>query len=63
MTGNEWYDYSDLITDPEKKITEFDYENYIHPRVLKNVKTDSEDFKTLIKVLNLITQTNVERHE
>lgn len=31
LTGHNWYDDADMDMDMEHKITEFDYENYIHP--------------------------------
>jgi len=50
-----------MVRDAETKITEFDYENYIHPDLLKNVDTDSKDFKRLVRGLNLSTNTEYER--
>ena len=46
--------------DREFKITEFDYENYLSPAVLKNTDTNSAEFKELIKALNFCTKTNYE---
>jgi hypothetical protein len=43
--------------DPETKITEFDYENYFDQQLLSKSTTDSKEFKRLVKVLNLFSQT------
>ena len=48
--------------DEEHKITEFDYEKYLNPELLKNVDTSTDSFKELIKVLNYTTKTKYERH-
>jgi hypothetical protein len=63
MTGKNWYDYSTLSRDPQTKITEFDYENYIHKSLLKNVRTDTEEFKQMVRTLNLMTHTDYEQHQ
>lgn len=49
--------------DKDQKITEFDYENYFDANLLKKNKhlTDTEDFKTLIKALNVFSYTPYER--
>ena len=49
-----------IEVDPETKITEYDYENYIHKGVLKDIDTSSESFKELIKMLNFISKTELE---
>lgn len=63
LTGNSWYKFSDLETDLEKKITEFDYENYIDPALLKNIDTSDPSFKELIKIMNLASKTEYELHQ
>jgi hypothetical protein len=50
-----------MVRDHETKITEFDYENHFHPDLLKNVDTDSAEFKRLVRGLNLATKTEYER--
>lgn len=45
LTGKEWHIYDDLDHDPETKITEFDYEKYLNPKLLEGVDTKSEAFK------------------
>ena len=39
LTGKDWYDDQHQLFDNEYKITEFDYENYFDPKLLKNVDT------------------------
>jgi hypothetical protein len=46
--------------DPEYKITEFDYENFIPQSLLNGVDTKSSDFKKLIKALNMSSRTSLE---
>lgn len=60
ITGQDWNADELLEIDGEKKITEFDYENYIHPLLLKKVNTKSPDFKQTIRYLNLTSKT---KHE
>ena len=40
----DWYDDAYTREDREEKITEFNYENFIHPELLKDVDTKSADF-------------------
>ena len=47
--------------DEETKITEFDYENYIDPVLLKDVDTNDPDFKNLIRALNFFSRTQYEK--
>lgn len=42
MFGQKWFDDAALQRDQETKITEFDYENYFHPDLLKQVDTTSD---------------------
>lgn len=42
------------MVDEEKKITEFDYENYIDPQLLQGVDTSSESFKKAIRLMNFL---------
>lgn len=63
LTGNSWYKFADLETDLEKKITEFDYENYIDPALLKNIDTSDPSFKEMIKIMNLASKTEYELHQ
>ena len=62
LTGKDWYDDTYVKYDQEHKITEFDYEKYLNPELLKNVDTTTDSFKELIKVLNYTTKTKYERH-
>ena len=61
LTGKDWYDDADVSMDDEFKITEFDYENYLNPELLKDVNTDSDEFKQTIKLLNYFTYTEYEK--
>ena len=62
MYGKEWNTYAGVKFDPEEKITEFNYEKFIHKQILKNMDTNSHEFKNYIKMLNLTTKTQYERH-
>lgn len=55
LTGKSWYEDIGIEIDPETKITEFDYENYIDPTLLKGIDTSDPNFKKLIKGLNLFS--------
>lgn len=61
LTGSKWTDDALVRFDEEHKITEFDYEKYLNPELLKDVDTSSESFKELIKAINYSTKTKVER--
>ena len=63
LTNQKWYEDAFVDFDKEHKITEFDYENYFDPNLLKRNKalTESDDFKTLVKALNLFTYTDYEK--
>jgi hypothetical protein len=61
LTGQKWHQDAAMVRDEETKITEFDYENYFHPDLLKNVDTDSKDFKKLVRALHLSQKTEYER--
>ena len=63
LTGHDWYDDQHYLFDPENKITEFDYENYIDPLILKTIDTSSPEFKKEIKKLNLLSKTKLEKLE
>lgn len=63
MTGKEWYDDSRVKFDPEFKITEFDYENYINPLLLDKARTQDPEFKKLVKMLNLFSRTKHEKFQ
>ena len=45
ITGKDWHEMDKIEVDHETKITEFDYENYIHKGALKDIDTNSESFK------------------
>ena len=62
MFGKEWSTYAGVKFDQEEKITEFNYEKFIHRQILKNMDTNSDEFKNYIKMLNLTTKTQYERH-
>ena len=47
----------------EEKITEFQYEKYIHPELLKDMDTQSEQFKRYIKKQNFKAKTFMEQHQ
>lgn len=60
VTGFDWNEDKSLIIDNEKKITEFDYENFIPSEVIKRVNTKSQEFKKEIRLLNLTSKTRYE---
>ena len=45
ITGSNWHDDNYMMLDDEKKITEFDYENFIPQAILKRMDTKSPEFK------------------
>jgi hypothetical protein len=59
--GSTWYDDIMVETDNEYKITEFDYENYLNPELLKDIDTSSKEFRDQIRLLNLFSKTKYER--
>lgn len=50
MFGQPWDAYKSLKFDPEEKITEFNYEKFIHEDILATMDTDSQEFKDYIKL-------------
>lgn len=60
LTGMDFFGDAMVKHDLEEKITEFDYEKYLNPDLLKNVDTNSEDFKLMIRSLNYISKTQYE---
>jgi len=50
-----------MAVDNEHKITQFDYEKYLHPESIKDLDTSSPDFLNDIKILNITTKTRYER--
>ena len=63
LFGAKWDKYDHINFDTEEKITEFNYENYINKHILKQFDTKSEDFKNLLKSLNLSMNTEYEQHK
>lgn len=61
---NKPYDWDkDHKIDKEDKITEFNYEKYIHEDVLAQMDTDSDEFKELIRALNFSSNTEYQQHQ
>jgi hypothetical protein len=56
----DWNEDHDIEHDTEAKITEFNYENFIHKDILATMDTESEDFKRMIKILNYTSKTKYE---
>ena len=46
--------------DTEDKITEFNYEQFIHPELLKGLDNSSADFKYAVRVRNFMSATENE---
>ena len=61
LTGMSWYDDARVREDLEEKITEFNYEKFIHPELLKGVDTKSPEFLEKIKVMNFFSKTKYEK--
>ena len=55
-----WHSDFGVKIDPEVKITEFNYEQFIHPELLKTMNTESDEFKRMIKLMNHTTKTKYE---
>ena len=49
LSGQAWHDDATTSVDSEEKITEFDYEKYLNPELLKRCDTESEDFKMMVR--------------
>ena len=60
LTGEDWNADARMEYDPEEKITEFDYEKYLNPALIKNADTKSPEFQDLIKQLNFMNKTRYE---
>ena len=63
LTGEDWNAHARTVFDQETKITEFDYENYLNPELIKNLDTKTDEFKTMVRKLNYLTKTRYEAHE
>jgi phosphoglycerate-specific signal transduction histidine kinase len=61
MYGMNWFDDALTKEDTEEKITEFNYEKFIHPELLKGVDTKSPEFIEKIRVMNFLSKTKYER--
>jgi len=53
LTGMDWFDDARMEIDSEEKITEFNYEKFLHPAFLRTVDTSSDQFKQEIRQMNL----------
>jgi hypothetical protein len=60
LFDEEWDAFEGLSFDPEEKITEFNYEKFIPKHILSSMDTASEEFKTLVKMMNLSSSTKYE---
>ena len=56
-----WYDDALTREDTEEKITEFNFEKFIHPELLKGVDTKSPEFIEKIRIMNFFSKTKYER--
>ena len=61
--GSKWDAFAGLDRDPEKKITEFDFEDFIPAELLKNVDTTTPEFRRMIRQMNLDSNTKFEEHK
>lgn len=62
LYGRPYDAFDNLQRDEEKKITEFDFEDFIHPELLKGVDTTTEEFKQKIRKMNFNSKTKYEQH-
>lgn len=62
MYGKRWNHYDGIEHDLERKITEFNYEKFIHPTILAHEDTESEEFKNKIRKMNFFSKTEYEQH-
>ena len=62
LYGKDYDHFNDLIFDQEEKITEFNYEKFIPKHLLANMDTQSAEFKTFVKALNMNMLTDYEQH-
>jgi hypothetical protein len=60
ITGMSWYDDAHNRIDPEEKITEFNYEQYLDPTCMESINAETPEFKDLIKALNFVSRTKLE---
>lgn len=65
LYGREWNADATIMFDDEKKITEFDYENFLPPALLNQNKDfiKSPEFKKMIRVLNMVFPTEYEKFQ
>ena len=62
LYGKDWNHYQGLEFDPEEKITEFNYEKHISKYMVEDMDTKSDEFKNMIKMMNLTSKTQYEQH-
>lgn len=58
-----WFEDSRTTFDEEKKITEFDFENFLSEELVARVDTSSEDFRDFVRALNFTSKTALEELE
>lgn len=63
LFGLDWHHFDKIERDEEKKITIFDYEDFLPAEMLKHLDTNSDEFKRMIKEYNYNTRTTYERHK
>jgi hypothetical protein len=63
MYGRPYDSFKNLKFDPEEKITEFNYEKFIHEDILATMDTESQEFKDYIRLQNFLTKTKYEQHK
>lgn len=63
MYGRPWNAFDNIQFDTEEKITQFNYEKFIHDDILATMDTESEEFKDMIKFANFSSKTKYEQHQ
>jgi len=63
LTGLDYYDDCGAYPiDFEHKITEFDYEKYLNPHLLKRIEDqESDEFLEFVRVQNFLAKTKYEK--
>lgn len=67
LTGLNWQDDKSIeisrTHDLEEKITEFEYEKYLNPTLIKDLDTSSDEFKQMVRTANFASKTRLEQIE
>lgn len=59
--GHSWDADRGIQRDTEEKITMFNYEKFLHEDIIAQYDTDSEEFRNMVKKMNLTSNTRYEQ--